>query len=63
MSADTIVYLVITVVSVAVTGITTSSLTQYRIKQLEKKVDRHNCIVERMYKVEQKLDDHLREVV
>ena len=63
MSADTIVYLVITVVSVAVTGITTSSLTQYRIKQLEKKVDRHNCLIERMYKVEQRLDDHLREAV
>ena len=59
MTTDTIIYLVITVVSVVVTGFTTSSLTQYRIKQLEAKVDRHNCLIERMYKIEQRVDDHI----
>jgi hypothetical protein len=27
-------------------------LTNYRIEQLEKKVDKHNCLIERMYKAE-----------
>ena len=31
-----------------------SKLTNYRIEQLEKKVDRHNDLVERMYSAEQK---------
>ena len=30
-----------------------SRLTQYRIVQLEKKVDKHNCLIERMYRVEE----------
>lgn len=28
-------------------------LTQYRIAQLEKKVDKHNTVIERTYKLEQ----------
>ena len=30
-------------------------LTNYRIEQLEKKVDKHNTVVERTYKVEERL--------
>ena len=30
-------------------------LTVYRIEQLEKKVDKHNNLVERMYEVEEKV--------
>ena len=30
-----------------------SKLTQYRIEQLEKKVQAHNNLVERMYKIEE----------
>ncbi len=30
-----------------------SRMTQYRIVQLEKKVDKHNCLIERMYRVEE----------
>ncbi len=42
----------------SVTGIMTANkLTVYRIEQLEKKVDKHNCLVERMTIVEQKLKD------
>lgn len=32
--------------------VASSKLTQYRIKELEKKVDKHNNVVERMYVVE-----------
>lgn len=32
--------------------ITSAKLTNYRLKQLEKKVDKHNSLVERMYQVE-----------
>jgi hypothetical protein len=36
-------------------GIMTSArLTTYRIQQLEKKVEKHNCLVERMVEVEQR---------
>ena len=31
----------------------TSRLTNYRIEQLEKKVDKHNNLVERVYRIEQ----------
>lgn len=33
--------------------ITSSRLTNYRIEQLEKKVEKHNNAVERIYKLEQ----------
>lgn len=33
--------------------IATSKLTNYRIEQLEKKVDRHNSIIERTYRLEE----------
>lgn len=32
--------------------IASSKLTQYRLKQLEDKVNKHNCVVERTYKLE-----------
>ena len=35
--------------------IASSKLTQYRIEQLEKKVDKHNNIVERMYALEERV--------
>lgn len=30
-----------------------TKLTNYRIEQLEKKVDKHNNVIERIYKIEQ----------
>lgn len=33
--------------------IVSSKLTQYRLEQLEKKVDKHNHVVERMYALEE----------
>lgn len=41
------------VVSSVLTGFITGSKTIYRINQLEKKVEKHNSLVERMVVVEQ----------
>ena len=44
-----------------------NKLTNYRIEQLEKKVEKHNNLVERMYNVEKRIAvdeeeiDHLKE--
>lgn len=40
--------------------IAANKLTTYRIQQLEKKVDKHNTIIERVYKLEQRVDDFLK---
>lgn len=40
--------------------IVANKLTTYRIQQLEKKVDKHNTIIERVYKLEQRVDDFLK---
>lgn len=43
--------------------ITSSKLTNYRLQQLEKKVDKHNSLVERMYKIEgciEKIDEKIK---
>ena len=37
-----------------------TALMAYRIEQLEKKVDKHNQVVERTYKLEQRVDDIAR---
>lgn len=34
-----------------------AALMEYRIQQLEQKVDRHNQVIERTYKLEQRVDD------
>ena len=43
--------------------ITANKLTTYRIEQLEKKVDKHNNLIERMYSTEERiavLDERVR---
>ncbi|MBE6574325.1 MAG: hypothetical protein E7652_08020 [Ruminococcaceae bacterium] len=35
--------------------ITANKLVNYRIEQLEKKVDKHNSVIERTYKLEKRL--------
>ena len=40
-----------------------SKLTVYRIEQLEKKMDKHNTLIERMYKLEERvceIEDEVR---
>lgn len=39
--------------------IAANKLTTYRIQRLEKKVDKHNTIIERVFKLEQRVDDLL----
>ena len=39
----------------SLTGILTANkLTNYRIEQLERKVDKHNCVIERVYYLEKR---------
>lgn len=45
-----------TVTGTVIGVIASSSLTRYRIKQLEQKVSKHNTLVERMYKIEGRVD-------
>ena len=35
-----------------------SKLTQYRLKELEKHVEKHNCLIERTYELEEKTVVH-----
>jgi len=35
--------------------ITSSKLTNFRLAQLEKKVDRHNSVIERTYRLEERV--------
>ena len=47
-------------------GRKTTALVVYRLSELEKKVDKHNHVVERMYEVEKKLaliKDHQQEIM
>lgn len=50
----------------SLTGILTSNkLTNYRIQELEKKVEKHNSIIERVYKLEKHeaiTEEELKEV-
>lgn len=42
--------------------IVSSKLTTYRLEQLEKKVDRHNSVIERTYKLEERVALNERDV-
>ena len=44
---------VVAIISGLISGLIASKLTTWRIEQLEKKVDKHNGLVERMVKVEE----------
>ena len=47
----------------AIVGILISNkLSNYRIQQLEKKVDKHNTLIERMYKVESVQEEQTNEI-
>ena len=59
MSAELLVALLLglfELVGVIITVVIGNSKTQYRIEQLEKKQDKHNTLIERMFKVEKRLD-------
>ena len=54
---ETIINCSISLVGIIVTAIATNSITKYRIGELEKKVDKHNNVIERVFKLEQKVED------
>ena len=39
-----------------------SDLMVYRVEQLEKKVEKHNNLIERTYRLEEKVSDHEKEI-
>lgn len=47
----------LTLLGVIISNMITHSKTIYRIEQLEKKQDKHNSLIERMYVVEGKVDN------
>lgn len=47
----------ISVLSIVLTAVIANALIKYRVEQLEKKVEKHNNIIERVYKLEQKVED------
>lgn len=42
--------------------LTSQKLTQYRLQKLEEKVDKHNSVIERTYKLEGRMDEVEHEV-
>ena len=59
MTVELIVAIVTGIASVLCTVITVyagSKLTAYRIEQLEKKVQAHNNVIERMYNIERRVE-------
>ena len=47
----------LSLLGVILTNKTTRNLIIYRVEQLERKVDKHNQVIERTYKLEQKIED------
>jgi len=41
-----------TIISGIISALISNSITKYRISQLEKKVDKHNNLIERTYQIE-----------
>lgn len=48
---------VLSLVGVILSNLSTRKVVIYRVEQLEKKVDKHNQVIERTYKLEQKVED------
>lgn len=50
-----LITLIGTIITVLVSNIASSNLIKYRLDALEKKVTLHNNLIERMYKVEERV--------
>lgn len=65
--ADTIVVALLSLAGTIIGSIAgilaANKLTVYRIEQLEKKVDKHNNIIERTYKLEGRMDEVEHDIV
>ena len=47
----------VSLAGIVITAITSYQLIKYRVDQLERKVDKHNNVLERVFKLEQKVED------
>ncbi len=47
---------IISLAGIIITAIITNSLVSYRVGQLEKKVDKHNNVIERTFALESKVE-------
>lgn len=50
---------VLTLIGVIITVIAGSKKTEWRISELERKVEKHNNVIERVYKLEQIVEDNI----
>ena len=41
----------------------TRALIDYRVSELEKKQDKHNCLIERMFRLEGRVEEVVHEVI
>lgn len=55
--AAAVVTALFSLIGVIVSNKATRDVVIYRVGQLEKKVDKHNQVIERTYKLEQRVDD------
>jgi hypothetical protein len=54
--SDTVIVALASLVGTGIGSYSGFKLMKYRVEQLEKKVEKHNNLVERMYKIEEKTD-------
>ena len=47
----------VSLAGIIITAVTSYQLIKYRVDQLERKVDKHNQVIERVYKLEQTVED------
>ena len=48
---------IVSLLGIIITAAITNSLVKYRVVELEKKVEKHNSVIERVYKVETEVKD------
>ena len=59
---DTVIVAIISLVGTLIGAFSGMRVSIYRIEQLEKAVNKHNCLIERVFKVEGRLDTHDTEI-
>lgn len=55
--AASVLTAVLSFLGVYISNRKTAAVMEWRLKELEKKVDKHNQVVERTFKLEQKVED------
>ncbi len=66
MDGNTIVVAVLgflgTIVGSGLGVVASSKLTNFRLEQLEKKVDKHNTVIERTYRLEEQMQEAFNDI-